>query len=183
MGSPSPKLERLVVSGRYHIQRKLGSGSMGSVYLARDEATSSLVALKVVKTDRLGPEGLADLQREFRDIADLRHPQIAAAYDFGYTTGARIPFYTREYIAGTPLRPGPPGQEGQLSPRDFLQPFYDLLDALHYLHAQEILHLDIHAGNVIEADDDERGSVLIDFGLVGALRGSGTSALLKSGKS
>ena len=59
------------------------------------------------------------------------------------------------------------------SGRESLRPFFDILDALHYLHAHEILHLDIHAGNIIVGDKD-RGSVLIDFGL-GRLVRSGDS--------
>src|SRR2546422_10660607 len=161
--SPQQHSAGLFVSARYRVLRKLGSGSLGTVYLAHDTASDCRVALKVLRAERLGPEVLEQMQSEFQAIASLRHPQIAAAFDFGYTEEARVPFYTREYIEGTPLAPGPPGLEGQSSPRTFLSPFFDLLDPLHYLHAHEILHLDIHAGNVIVAKDPKSGSVWIDF--------------------
>lgn len=163
--SPSPRAEGLLVSGRFRVRRKLGSGSTGTVYLAEDVSASRSVALKVLKVERLGPKALNQLQAEFRAIAGLRHPQIARAYDFGYTDSGHLPFYTREYIEGVPLQSGPPDVRGNVDPRAFLRPILDLLDALHYLHAHEILHLDIHSGNLIVADDSKKGSVLIDFGL------------------
>jgi DNA-binding NtrC family response regulator/tetratricopeptide (TPR) repeat protein len=161
--SPSPRRDPAVIAGRYAVRRKLGTGGMGTVYLAHDEASKRLVALKVIRTERLIADAVSRMQDEFRAIASLRHPQIAAAYDFGYTSEARIPFYTREYIQGSPLPPGPPGKE---PPGRFLRPILDLLDALAYLHEHGILHLDIHAGNLILADDEKRGSVLIDVGLI-----------------
>jgi serine/threonine protein kinase len=167
---PASPEERAVVpaiSGRYRILKRLGSGSIGTVYLARDASLGRLVALKLIRPERLGEGGLEQLQSEFRSVAALRHPQIAGAFDFGYTEEGRVPFYTREYIEGEPFSLGPPDREACGSPRDFLRPFFDLLDALSYLHAHEILHLDIHAGNFIVAKDPRRGGVLIDFGLGG----------------
>ena len=129
--SPGSRPQGFLVAGRYRIERKLGSGSMGTVYLARDERTGSRVALKLMKAERLDPEGLATLQREFSSIASPHHPQIARAHDFGYTEGNRVPFYTREYIEGVPVAPGPPGSAAQAPARDWLKPLFDLLDALH----------------------------------------------------
>src|SRR5689334_16482592 len=97
--SPGSRAGGLLISSRYRIVRKLGSGSMGTVYLVNDESTSRLAALKLLRTDRMDPEGLEQLQREFRAIASLHHPQIATAHDFGYTE-ERLPYYTREYIEG-----------------------------------------------------------------------------------
>jgi eukaryotic-like serine/threonine-protein kinase len=135
------------------------------VYLARDERREgALVALKVLRPDRLGPGGTARLQEEFRELATIRHPRIAGAHDFGFTEEGRLPCCTREYIRGTPVPPGPP-PEGVV-PREHLAPILDLLEALAYLHDHGILHLDIHAGNLIVSDDPGRGSVLIDFGLL-----------------
>ena len=93
---------------------------MGTVYLARDELGAGRVALKVLRTERLDSEGLVGLQREFRAIAGLSHPQIARAHDFGYTDGERLPFYTREYIEGVPLPPGPPSGTDRSGPQAFL---------------------------------------------------------------
>ena len=165
--APSPELsdQGATLAGRYSIRRKLGSGSLGTVYLAHDVARGHVVALKVIRTDRINPEAVRDMQREFRAFASLNHHQIATAYDFGYTEKEDLPFYTHEYIPGVPLPPGPPGKE---SPGEFLRPIIDVLDALDYLHAHDILHLDVHPGNLILSEDAERGSVLVDFGLAGS---------------
>jgi DNA-binding NtrC family response regulator len=160
--SPSPSIQRAVIADRYAIRRKLGSGSIGTVYLAFDELERREVALKIIRTEALIARAAGRMQEEFRAIAALEHPQIARAYDFGYTDQDGVPFYTREYVPGRPLPPGPPA--GQ-SPEDFLRPVLDLLEAIDHAHARGILHLDIHAGNLILADDPGRGGVLIDFGL------------------
>ncbi len=178
---PSPRSDRagLLISGRYRVRRRLGVGTVGSVWLARDLTLDRDVAVKIVRAEHLGAEGLAQLQGEFRSVAGLHHPQIATAFDFGYTQDGRLPFYTREYIEGAPIPAGPPGPDGQSDPHAFLRPIFDLLDALHYLHAHGILHLDIHADNLIVAADTARGSVLIDFGLLqpALVRGATTRGL------
>ena len=154
---------------------------MGAVYLADDAVRGHLVALKLIHTERLDPDVTARIQEEFRALVPLRHPQIASAYDFGYTETGAIPYYTREYVEGAPLSPGPPpGRPDATAASAFLQPIIDLLDALEYLHERGVLHLDIHAGNLVVAPDasppsttergdkgaGKRGAVLIDFGLV-----------------
>ncbi len=150
------------VAGRYTLRRKLGSGSVGTVYLAQDAVRGEEVALKLIRTERLSSSAVRSMQQEFRAISSLGHRQIASAYDFGYTDEG-LPYYTREYVPGVPLPSGPPENE---DPRRFLGPILDLLDALQYLHAGGVLHLDIHAGNLILSSDAKRGSVLIDFGFV-----------------
>ena len=139
---------------------------MGTVYLAYDRTARRPVALKVIRTERLIADAVSRMQEEFTAVASLRHPQIASAHDFGYLEGGGVPFYTREYIEGSPLPPGPPGRE---SPSRFLRPILDLLDALGYLHEHGILHLDVHAGNLILASEESRGSVLIDVGFARSL--------------
>lgn len=160
--SPTPQIQPVTIAGRYAVLRKLGSGSVGTVYLVLDQVERREVALKLLRTEALITRSGARIQEEFRAIAALEHPQIARAYDFGYTDRDGVPFYTREHVAGRPLPPGPPDSR---TPEEFLRPVLDLLDALEYVHDQGILHLDVHAGNLIVADDSSRGSVLIDFGL------------------
>jgi hypothetical protein len=116
--SPSPTPRASVIGGRYTVLRKLGSGSLGSVYLARDEKARRPVALKIIRSGRTAAQAVRPMQDEFRAIAGFTHPRIARAYDFGYTE-AGVPYYTRESIGGAPLPPGPPGKE---SPSKFLRP-------------------------------------------------------------
>lgn len=159
---PSPKPEEIFVSGRYRIVRWLGSGAIGTVYLTQDVIENRLVTLKLLKKDQQKLETLNQLQQEFQAVSALRHPLIASAYNFGYTEDL-IPYYTREYISGTPLAGGPPPLEGPNSPKFWLSPILDLLEALEYLHNHGILHLDIHSGNLIVPVDKAKGSVLIDL--------------------
>lgn len=167
MHSPGGSQTRpLEISSRYRILRKLGAGSVGTVYLAHDSDDDRQVALKVIPAERFDYGALERLQEEFRTIASLSHPQILSAYDFGYSDRGGVPFFAREFVSGEPLKAGPPDTRARQNPGLHLRPIIDLLDALEYLHAHEILHLDIHAGNVIVSDSVERGTVLIDFGLV-----------------
>ena len=161
--SSSPRPQPTFSSGRYRVQKKLGAGSTGSVYLAHDALRGELVALKIIRADRMLSAAVEKMQEEFRAVATIQHPRIARAFDFGYVDETGFPFYTTEYIRGTPLPPGPPA--AGISPREHLQPLLDLLEALVYLHDRSLLHLDIHAGNLIVASDPARGSVLIDLGL------------------
>ena len=171
MSSPRPRPDSAidgVFARRYRVLSTLGSGSVGTVYLAHDLEQDRRLALKVLHADRLRSLPAGTLEDEFRAIVPLRHPQIAAAWDFGYSELDRVPFYTREFVEGYPLPAGPPPLG--VAARDWLRPIFDLLDALEYLHAHEILHLDLHAGNLIVQDDVDRGAVLIDFGLPPAAR-------------
>ena len=64
---------------RFEIRQRLGSGSFGSVYAAFDRLRHREVALKVL--DRAAPESVARFKREFRSLAELRHPNLAAMYE------------------------------------------------------------------------------------------------------
>ncbi|MGH9361360.1 MAG: protein kinase domain-containing protein, partial [Thermoanaerobaculia bacterium] len=163
--SPSPQPQG-AIAGRYAIRRRLGAGSLGTVYLVHDAVKGRAVALKLLRTDRLSAEAVRRFQGEFGALASLEHPRLAAAYDFGYSGAGDLPYYTREYIEGRPLPAGPPGAA---EPREFLRPILDLLEALEHLHRHGILHLDVHPGNLIVAGEAARGSVLIDFGLFRSL--------------
>jgi len=75
--SPSPFVKTAIIQGRYTVRRRLGSGSMGTVYLAFDEEAKRLVALKVIRMERLITDAVPRMQEEFRAVAFFRHPQIA----------------------------------------------------------------------------------------------------------
>ena len=62
--SPERRDQGATIAGRYSIRRKLGSGSLGTVFLAHDAVRRHPVALKVIRTDRMNPEAVRDMQRE-----------------------------------------------------------------------------------------------------------------------
>ncbi|MEM7234840.1 MAG: serine/threonine-protein kinase, partial [Planctomycetota bacterium] len=148
----------------------LGTGSLGTVYLAHDIEQDVDVALKILRTDRFDSSAVHALQEEFRTLVAYDHPRIARVFDFGYVESTGAPYYTHEYVEGRPLAPGPPVDQ---DPRTFLQPILDLLEALESLHQGGVLHLDIHPGNLIESSGRDRGAVLIDSGIHGPLGRSG----------
>ena len=194
--SPTPRFSSSTLAGRYAIGQKLGTGAFGSVYLAHDAERGHAVALKLIRPERLSAAAVTRLKREFRAIAALDHANIARAFDFGYADDGTRPFYTREYVAGSPLAAGPPPSGRDLGhPEAWLEPILRVLDALAYLHASEVLHLDIHPGNVIVTDRPDASTppadsrqqeshpvrtphpvagrtVLIDFGLLRSRAGA-----------
>src|SRR5262245_18847781 len=88
--------------GRYEIQRRLGTGGMGALYLARDPALERLVAIKLLKEDYQDDQELRErFVREARSVARLRHANIVIVHDVGQEDGR--PFIAMEYIAGDTL--------------------------------------------------------------------------------
>ena len=99
---------------RYQIERKLGEGAAGAVYLARDLETGELLALK--KLFRMDAKSVLRLKREFRSLQVLNHPHIVKLYDMGQ--GADAWFLTMEYLDGCDLTSYVgASSDGALSPR------------------------------------------------------------------
>src|SRR5688572_28626898 len=84
---------------RYQVVRRLGAGGMGIVYEAFDRERGEHVALKTLS--RVDPAGIYDLKREFRSLADVRHPNVVSLYDIVNEAGQW--FFTMELVHGTPF--------------------------------------------------------------------------------
>ena len=177
--SPSPQFSD-AISGRYAIGQKLGTGSVGTVYLAHDTVRGEAVALKLIRPERASPETVARLKREFRAIAVLDHPNIAAAYDFGYADDpAPLLHATVRSRWSTAGRSARRCRSERYALVSFLRPSFRYSKHCVYLHEHNVLHLDVHAGNVIVTSDGR--AILIDFGLLHSCRslsGSGVSVPL-----
>ncbi len=147
--------------GRYHVERKLGEGGMGAVYLAVDSQLARPVALKVPFLD--GPDAemvRARFLQEARSAAALHHPNICPIHDLGEIDG--VPYLTMTYMEGEPLsrrvgpgRPLPPREAAGLVRRIAL--------ALEYAHENGVIHRDLKPGNVLIDGGGE--PVVMDFGL------------------
>src|SRR5687768_7245815 len=87
--------------GRYEIQRKLGRGGMGTVYVAHDPVLGRLVAIKVFESDIDLPDAAERFTREARSAAALSHANIVTIYDFGDYDSR--PYLAMEYIQGETL--------------------------------------------------------------------------------
>ena len=144
----------------FDIQRVLGQGGMGTVYLARHVALDRLVAIKVIRGPLAEDAGFAErFTREARTLARLNHPQIVSVHDFGEREG--LCFLVMEYVDGSSLRERM--REGRMSPEGALAIIPRICEALQYAHDQGVVHRDIKPENILL---DRQGRVKIaDFGL------------------
>jgi eukaryotic-like serine/threonine-protein kinase len=148
--------------GPYVVEREIGSGGMGAVWLARrgDGLIKRPVALKLPHT---GPQGrqLAERFASERDIlAELSHPNIARLYDAGFSDDGQ-PFLALEYVAGAPLIEYCDHHRLNLTLR--LRMFQQVLRAVQYAHGNLVIHRDLKPSNVIVGNDGR--AMLLDFGI------------------
>ncbi len=160
------------LSRRYHLERLLGSGGMGQVYLARDTAANdALVAIKTLK-DR---ETVEWFKREFETLSLMVHPNIARVFNFDRDRARDLYFYTCEYVAGRPA-------DEALSDASFsvkLDTFVQILRALQYIHSQGYLHCDVKPMNVLilaPGEGETPVAKVLDFGLAMAIPRSAMTA-------
>ena len=161
-----------VVAGRYRLTEVLGSGGMGTVWLAVDELLGRLVAVKEVSPPAHVTEAESQTLRErtlreARTAARLNHPNIVTVYDV-VEDGSR-PWIVMELVQAKSLR-DIVQQDGPLSPRQAARIGLQVLAALRAAHRLGIVHRDVKPGNVL-IDDDGR-AVLADFGIARGLDGS-----------
>ncbi len=147
--------------GRYRVERELGRGAMGTVYLAHDSQLDRPVALKVPHFSAAdGPEVCRRFLSEARAAATIEHPNVCPVYDVGEVNG--VPYLTMAFLPGEPLsrlleRPAP------LPPRRAAALVRQLAAALQAAHDKGVIHRDLKPSNVIL---NARGEpVVLDFGL------------------
>jgi serine/threonine-protein kinase len=148
--------------GQYRLLRELGTGGMGTVYLAerQGENFSQIVALKLLRSDFASPILADRLVRERQILARLEHPGIARFIDGGTAPGGQ-PFVAMEYVPGVDLLSHATAHG--LSVRDRVRLMADVADAVHYAHSRLVVHRDLKPGNILVGDD---GRVkLLDFGI------------------
>ncbi len=167
---PSPTLRPGdVLRGRFVIERLLGAGGMGKVFLAVDreaEQTNPFVALKMLgDAFKDHPQSLKALRREATQSRQLNHPNIVNVYDFDRTDGHV--FMVMEYMQGLSL-------EDDLAQRGGGRPFaeaWTIIEAcgegLHYLHEHHIIHSDFKPGNVFLTHSGE--IKVLDLGIARTL--------------
>ena len=142
----------------YRVEKRLGAGGMGEVYLARDLALNRAAALKLLPGD-LDSALKPRLLREAEASARLQHPAIATFYEAGESDG--VAFIAMEYVPGQTLRDRL--ADGPLPIPEALSMTASLLEALGHAHAAGILHRDIKPENVMLASGSS--AKLLDFGI------------------
>ena len=144
--------------GRYELVRKLGAGGMSVVYLAYDPNLDRKVALKLMRTRTVGPDGALRLQREAQALAKLSHPNVVPVYDVDAVRGQA--FVAMEYVEGQTLRSW---SREKRSWRDVLAVLLDAGRGLAAAHAAGLVHRDFKPDNILIGND---GRVrVLDFGL------------------
>ena len=146
---------------RFELGRRLGAGSFGEVYDARDRESGSRVAVKVLRAS--GPDRLFRFKREFRAVADIVHPNLVRLHEL-IQEGERW-FLTMELVDGLPF-----GEHVRRAPEQVRACFAQLAQAVDALHRARCIHRDIKPTNVLV---ERTGRVvLLDFGLAVALEAS-----------
>ncbi|QUV89258.1 serine/threonine-protein kinase [Chloracidobacterium aggregatum] len=149
--------------GPYRILHELGTGGMGTVYLAvRDDLDfEQRVAIKIGHQYAFNRDFLQRRLRTERAIlARLEHPNIARLLDGG-TTRNGLPFFVMEYVPGVPITAY--CQQRQLTTRQRLEMFQSVCHAVHYAHQNLVIHRDLKPGNILVTEDGI--PKLIDFGI------------------
>jgi serine/threonine-protein kinase len=165
-GALGSKLDGLQL-GAYTLERQIGQGGMGTVWLARrtDGHFEGRAAVKLLNLALLSPTGQARFRREGSVLARLAHPGIARLMDAGVTPGGQ-PYLVLEYVDGE--RIDSYVRQRNLSPDARINLVLEMLAAVGHAHANLIVHRDIKPSNILVTRD---GTVkLLDFGIAKLLR-------------
>ncbi len=154
---------------------KLGTGGMGSVYLAEHFGLGRKVAVKILPPDMSrDPEYVARFMREATTAGRLEHPNIVQVHDVGYAEQRH--FIVMQYVEGESLSTAVEAL-GALEPRDAARIVAGVLRGLHHAHEHGVVHRDVKPDNILLAKGDE--PKLLDFGL--AIETEGALQLTKDG--
>ncbi len=148
--------------GQFRIERLLGHGGMGTVYVAVDEMTGREVAVKLLRPDLIYDAGFVDrFKAEARTLARLDHPRIARLHGFFRQDDDLL--MVMEFVRGTTLAELL-RSAGPIAPETAVTWVLDVLEALHYAHRMGIVHRDIKPANIIIEEETGRAR-LTDFGI------------------
>jgi serine/threonine-protein kinase len=147
--------------GPYCLQREIGAGGMGTVFLAQrvDAEFDHRVAVKLIRG--IATQGASQrLRRERQILADLNHPHIARLLDGG-TTDSGQPYLVMDFIEGEAITVFCQRHKSTLAAR--LELIQKVARAVHYAHQRLVVHRDLKPANVLVREDGE--PVLLDFGI------------------
>jgi predicted permease len=147
------------IADRYVIDREVGQGGMGTVYLARDVKHGRQVAIKVVSPEAVSGIGVQQFLKEIRYSARLQHPHMLPLYDSGEAAGH--PFYVMPYVRDGSLRDLLKRKQ-RLSLDGTIRIARGIAAALQYAHENRVLHCDVKPENVLLFDDH---AYVADFGI------------------
>lgn len=153
-----------MLSGRYEVLKRVGSGGMADVYMAKDHKLNRNVAVKVLKSEYVEDEKfLKKFETEAQAVARLSHPNIVNVYDVGIEDG--INYIVMELAEGITLKEYI-RRKGYLSPKETVEISLQIASAISHAHKNHIIHRDIKPQNILVS---EIGNVKVtDFGIAKA---------------
>src|SRR5262245_55112747 len=153
-------------AGRFRLREKLGEGGMGEVWVAdQHEPVRRRVALKVIRPGLASARLAARFDQERQALALMDHPNIPRVLDAGVAGGRT--FFVMELIEGVPITRY--CDEANLSPRQRLELFLPVCQAVQHAHQKGVIHRDLKPSNILVAVYDGRPvPKVIDFGLAKA---------------
>ncbi len=149
---------RSVLGPQYEIERELGRGGMGTVFLGRDLTLRRPVAIKTLHPELASARAAEAFQREARALARVSHPNVVVVHHRGEGDGLFL--FVMEYVDGETLHQRL--KRGPLGSREVVRLGLDLLAGLTAVHRAGIIHRDIKPGNIFLTEDR---AVLGDFGV------------------
>jgi serine/threonine protein kinase len=163
--------------GDYELERKIGQGGMGEVWIARQVSLDRPVAVKVLPRSLANQENFIErFQREAKAAASLMHPNVLQIYSFGVHEGT--PYFAMEYIEGEDLQQRMRRQK-RLEWEEISQIMIGVGNALAVAHDKGLIHRDIKPSNIMI---DKNGIVkVMDFGLAKAMSGGSKNNLTSAG--
>jgi WD40 repeat protein/serine/threonine protein kinase len=155
------------VIGPYKLLQQIGEGGMGTVWMAEQtQPVHRRVALKIIKAGMDSRQVIARFEAERQALAVMDHPNIARVFDAGTTETGR-PFFVMELVKGDPITKY--SDEHRLTPRQRLDLFLPVCQAIQHAHQKGIIHRDVKPSNVLVAPYDGKPVVkVIDFGVAKA---------------
>ena len=153
-----------MLSGRYEVLKRVGSGGMAAVYMAKDHKLNRNVAVKVLKSEYVEDEKfLKKFETEAQAVARLSHPNIVNIYDVGIEDG--INYIVMELAEGITLKEYI-RKKGYLSPKETVEISTQIASAISHAHKNHIIHRDIKPQNILVSDT---GIIKVtDFGIAKA---------------
>ena len=154
--------------GPYKLLQQIGEGGMGVVYMAEQEhPVRRKVALKIIKPGMDSRQVVARFEAERQALAVMDHTNIAKVFDAGTTESGR-PYFVMELVHGVPITDY--CDANQLTPRERLELFVPVCQAIQHAHQKGIIHRDIKPSNVlVTMYDDKPVPKVIDFGVAKAI--------------